>query len=133
MGSTKKRLRPPFARNIMARRKALKWNAHKLAEMAGIPYPTLRDIEAGINYGREETKDAIAKALGASVSDLYKDDSAKGIPDLTAAAAFLSSFQSLSPDLQKIVLAIVHGDIDYASDLTPEFAKKFEPLLEALG
>lgn len=38
-----------------------------------MPYPTLRDIEAGINAGREDTKEALAKALGCTVSDLYID------------------------------------------------------------
>lgn len=116
MGNTKKRAKPPFAKNIVARRKALKWNAHKLAEMAGIPYPTLRDIEAGINYGREETREAIARALGATMADLYEDKSTKGTPDFTDAVAFLSKFQSLSPVRQRFVLALVYNDESYISD-----------------
>ena len=54
-------------------RKSLGWNAHELAEKAGIPYPTLRDIEAGYNHGREETRAAIAAALGCTMADLYVD------------------------------------------------------------
>ncbi|MGE0526156.1 MAG: helix-turn-helix domain-containing protein [Bdellovibrionales bacterium] len=61
----------------MARRKALGWSAERLAEVAKISYPALRDIEAGINKGREETKSALARALGCSLSDLYADAAEK--------------------------------------------------------
>lgn len=73
MKKTGKREKPIFAKNVIARRKSLKWSGHKLAEMADIPYPTLRDIEAGINAGRDETKRAIAKALGTNLSALYSE------------------------------------------------------------
>lgn len=103
-----------------------------MAEKADLPYPTVRDIEAGISNGREETKAALAKALGASISDLHITEDETAVPDFTAAISLLSKFQGLEPDLQKVVLALVHKDISYVSDVSDDFAKKFEPLLKAL-
>lgn len=45
----------------------------RLAQEARIPYPTLRDIEAGISFGLEENKVAIAHALGVPMSELYAE------------------------------------------------------------
>lgn len=81
MKKTKKAEKPAFAKNIVLRRKALGWSATVLAEKAEIPYPTLRDIEAGYNAGKEVTKNKIAKALGASISDLYlEQDNESSMP-----------------------------------------------------
>jgi transcriptional regulator with XRE-family HTH domain len=72
--NAKKKEKPPFARNLILRRKALGWNAHVLAEKARIPYPTLRNIEAGYVDGRRDNQEAIAAALGCSMADLYRED-----------------------------------------------------------
>jgi DNA-binding XRE family transcriptional regulator len=60
-----------LARNIIQGRERLGMSAEEFAELAGIPYPTLRDIEADISGGRQSTKEKIAKALGVGVEDLY--------------------------------------------------------------
>ncbi len=54
------------------------------------------------------------------------------VPSFNGAVSFLSKFGNLEPDLQKVVLAIVYHDLDYAKDLSPEFQSKFEPLLKVL-
>lgn len=78
-----KKEKPLLAKNIVARRKALGWkNANILAEKAKIPYGTLRDIEAGYSGGQPDTREAIAKALGCSVNDLYQDSSAITISEI---------------------------------------------------
>lgn len=70
MGNIKKKEKPIFAQNVMKRRKALRLSSIQFAEKAGIPYPTFRDIQAGISRGTEETKSRIAKALGCQVYEL---------------------------------------------------------------
>lgn len=68
------RIKTPISSNIKALRKAKGWNsAQALAEKADLPYPTLRDIEAGISQGRPETLKKIADVLGVTIADLHKD------------------------------------------------------------
>lgn len=127
MGRPSKREKPPFALNIIARRKGLGWNAHQLAEMAEIPYPTLRDIEGGVNAGREDTKSKIAKALKCSVADLYDtgEVSAPVRPpphELTTlieaperalhstVASILKELLITEPDVRAATLAVLYGD-----------------------
>lgn len=62
----------------------------KLAQKANLPYPTVRDIMAGISGGRRSTQDAIAKALGCSVAELYKP------PQPTKASDMLELEQTLA-------------------------------------
>lgn len=71
---TTKGEKPLLSKNIVRARKALGMTAMDLAEKAGIPYPTLRDIEAGYNHGLLETHEKIAAALSLSVADLYRDE-----------------------------------------------------------
>lgn len=66
----------PLALNIIQRRKARGFkSAEKFAEALGIPYGTIRDIEAGYSEGQPETKETIAKFFKCTVSDLYASDS----------------------------------------------------------
>lgn len=74
---TKLKQKPLFALNLISRRKSKGWNAERLAEEAGIAYPTLRDIEAGISGGRPKTKEAIASALDCTVDDLNQKQSSQ--------------------------------------------------------
>lgn len=73
---TEKGEKPTLAKNIIRMRKSRGWkSAEKFAEDAGIPYGTIRDIEAGYSEGQPETKRLIAKALGCTVEELYIDPS----------------------------------------------------------
>lgn len=68
MGKTEK---PLLARNIITRRKALGLNQAALAHAVGVHVNTIKDIERGLSEGRPDTRQAIATALGCSVSDLF--------------------------------------------------------------
>ena len=129
LGKTSKRPKPLFAQNIVSKRKAMGWNAHELAERAGIPYPTLRDIEAGINFGREDTRVAIAQALGATMAELYEGE--RMVPNFAQTAEFLSKLSTLSPVRRGFVLAIVYSDASYLDDTSPVLSQAFETLAEA--
>lgn len=127
MKRTGKTAKPIFAKNIISARKALGWSANKLAERARIPYPTLRDIEAGYNHGREETRKAIADALGQTMAALYIDAPAEAgleIPKVTEAAELLSKFASLSPPLQSIALTVIYQDTTFLEAIPPALAKE---------
>lgn len=133
-----KNKKPALAKNIIRRRRALAWSALKLSEKAEMPYPTLRDIEAGVSGGRPENLRKIAKALGCKVSDLRagedSDIVSAPIPEVSSAADLLSKFSGLSPNLQKVVLAIVYKDPSYAADLPKSFGelgRSLGPLLKA--
>jgi transcriptional regulator with XRE-family HTH domain len=144
MARPSKREKPVFAINIVAKRKARGWNAHNLAEKARIPYPTLRDIEAGINAGREETKEAIARALECSVSELYDDGTSreirptpnqlKGLIESTPdeipfgpLSLVMERFSKEPPEVRAAVLALLFDDESisepYLADTTSTRAK----------
>jgi transcriptional regulator with XRE-family HTH domain len=133
LGKTTKKVKPPFAQNIQERRRLLGWNAHTLAEKAGIPYPTLRDIEAGYNAGREETKSAIAKALSCSLADLYQEPNqeAHQLPDVRGAAELLAKFQAAPREIQNLVLGILYKDEAYLVRSPAEFRQNAIKLLKA--
>lgn len=120
--------------NVSKKRKAKGFlKAEEFAHRAGIAISALKDIERGVSEGHIDTRRSICATLKCSLEELYHEGGPSGpVPDFTSAAAFLSSFQGLEPVLQMVVLAIVHKDVGYAADLPPEFAKKFEPFLEAL-
>lgn len=73
MGRTSKREKPIFAINASARAKGLGMSGQELAQAARLPYPTVRDIMAGISNGLEESRVAIAKALDSSLAELYSE------------------------------------------------------------
>lgn len=73
MGRRPKKEKPLLARNIVARRRALGWTGMDLAKEAKLPYPTVRDIEAGDSGGWLITRQKIAKALGCTESELHHD------------------------------------------------------------
>jgi transcriptional regulator with XRE-family HTH domain len=104
--------KPTLAKNIITRRKALGWNAQTLATKAKIPYPTLRDIEAGISGGREATKEAIAKALGCSLDDLRTPP---GWKERTPEESFELAKQALSSSATDLPL-------DFLADFLRRFA-----------
>lgn len=123
-----------LGRNIAERRRALGYhNAEGFAEAAEISISGLRDIERGVSEGRIETRQAIANRLNCSVSELYHDkDSAPKAQDLRSSALLLSTFADLSPDLQKVVLALIYKDSSIAKDIPSPARHKFEALLKAL-
>lgn len=73
-----KREKPQWVKNFILKRKSKGWKAKQLAEQARIPYPTLRDIESGKSGGLEINKQAIAKALGWSMAEMYSGESIFG-------------------------------------------------------
>lgn len=60
-----------FVKNIIRRRKNLGWTQADLAEQANMAISTLKNIELGKSDGWPGTKEAIARALGCSIEDLY--------------------------------------------------------------
>lgn len=71
MGKTKKNRKSTFAQNLILRRKELGFSsAVDFAASAKIPYPTVRNIEAGVSDGSRSTREAIAKALKTTVDIL---------------------------------------------------------------
>lgn len=52
VNNTKKNQKSSFAKNIILRRFDMGLSGEKFAEFVGIPYGTIRDIEAGISKGR---------------------------------------------------------------------------------
>lgn len=73
MEKTRKNKSSFLAANIVSRRIALGFrSAEDFAEVAEIPYPTLRDIEAGYSMGRPATIQKIARAMNCTMDELYK-------------------------------------------------------------
>lgn len=73
MDKAKKFKQSPLADNIVSRRIALGFrSAEAFAERADVPYPTLRDLEAGYSMGRPATIQKIAAALGCSMDELLQ-------------------------------------------------------------
>lgn len=99
---TQGKVRSVLATNIRMRRKQKKWSAQKLAEIAEIPYPTLRDVELDYHQPRKETVAAIAKALECEVEDLYQREIKTEWTELTAKElnGLLGRFISENEDLK---------------------------------
>lgn len=70
--TTKKKPKSVLAKNIIDGRNRLGLSAEKFAELAKIPYPTLRDVEAGMSGGRPATLKKIATALNCEPWELSK-------------------------------------------------------------
>lgn len=115
-----------FAENIKRYRKAAGFqSAEVFAEKLKIPYPTYRDIEAGVSEGRLELRSAIAETFNCTIADFYKDQKNPRGYDFSVAGDFLSTFSDLSPDYQKIVLALVYMKPHLARDVPAKTAKDF--------
>lgn len=63
MNKTNKKTKSVVAENLIHSRIKLGLTAEKFAEYLGIPYPTLRDIEAGLSNGSPATLKIIAEKL----------------------------------------------------------------------
>ena len=70
MRKTWKYQKSTFAINLIMRREKLGLTAEKFAELAAIPYPTLRDLEVGRTQGSLRTKEKIAQALSTTIDAL---------------------------------------------------------------
>lgn len=92
-------------------------SALALAEKAGIPYPTLRDIEAGYSGGHIETRKAIANALGCSMADLYKEPD----PD-----SFSKDENKIIEEIGQKIADVVMGKAKPELKLEPEIARIVE-------
>ena len=109
MESTKKKWAEILSDNIVSRRVALGFrSAEKFAETADIPYPTLRDIEAGISGGRPATLQKIAKALKCTIDDLTRENnveaSAHTSPLISEAISILTTFNE--EQLERALVAL---------------------------
>lgn len=56
---------------IARRRDSLGWTQERLADESGVTLTVIKDMERGVKEGRLDTRRAIVKALGCSLSDLY--------------------------------------------------------------
>ena len=100
--------KPPLARNIVLRRKALGWkSAIEFAEALGMPYPTLRDIETGASGGRKENIEKIAKKLNCTVSDLYSESKSSARSEDSLVARIIELLPSASEEKLKAVLDLL--------------------------
>lgn len=70
MEKSGKNKKSTFAKNLILRRTDLGMSAEEFAEFAEMPYPTIRDIEAGASSGNPATRAKIAAKLKCSVDDL---------------------------------------------------------------
>jgi transcriptional regulator with XRE-family HTH domain len=114
-----KKEKPALAKNIIARREARGWNAETLAEKADVPYPTLRDIEAGISRGRPNTIEAISIALKCKADDLYETSLSE------QETALLDLFrQARSDDLRADILDVVRSAIALNNNSKPALRGK---------
>lgn len=71
LGKTRGKIKSTFVQNIVTRRRALGWNQIDLAEKAELGVNTIKSIERGASQGWPSTKEAIARALGCEVDDLF--------------------------------------------------------------
>lgn len=116
MGKTPK---PIWARNIMARRKALGFaSADDFAEHIGMSSATYRDIEAGVSEGRYENRETIAHGLRCSVADLYQGTNEIILADFSGASDFLGDFSDAPPGVRKVLLSLLYDDQAYLRDVS---------------
>lgn len=89
MENTRKKIKPDLARNIISRRNLRDWSAEELSKRCDVPYPTLRDIEAGISGGSTKTLSKVASALECSIEELTGGFSPPKAPPTVDAMATL--------------------------------------------
>jgi transcriptional regulator with XRE-family HTH domain len=136
--NTSKRDRSTFIKNVIVARKAKGWSASTLAEKAGVPYPTLRDLESGRNYGRHETKEAIAAALGKTVDELNQvagaapSTSTITPEDIISLIDPILKIAGVSQDKRGLILALVLEDASYFRTLSPSQIAHAQSLLKVL-
>lgn len=78
VGKMTKKTNSYFTENVRRLRRAKGFrSAEAFAETADIKYPTYRDIEAGESEGHPETRQKIARALGVTEADLFRDPNSR--------------------------------------------------------
>lgn len=84
MGKVPIEKRSHLAQNMIKRRRVKGWNQEALAHEAGIHHNIVKKIETDKGEGERETREAIAKALGCTLSELYmpSNDAIKKAIDL---------------------------------------------------
>lgn len=107
-----KKIKSVFAANIVARRKLLGLSQEKLAAKANIGLNTLKHIELDISGGWPGTKEAIAKALNCTVSDLYQEDtSKKQTANIEEFQKLLTLWANASETKRQILIKYLEEDI----------------------
>ena len=86
-------------------RKQKNWSQEELADNAGVGYSTLVKIENGINFGRRETHQKIAKALEVSASYLIYGQENEPDQEQPKIFYYLSADPNLSPAAKKRIEA----------------------------
>lgn len=85
-----------------------------LAEKAEVSLRTLQDIE----YGKSKEPgllnvSKIARALNITTDALIEGQMGTPLPDYSSVAKTLEAMSQLDPDFQRIVLSLIHGDVEY--------------------
>lgn len=68
---TTEQLRQQWGNAVSARRSALEMSQRKLARLAGLGQDTVSAIERGEHGGSDQTRMALARALGVEVHELF--------------------------------------------------------------
>lgn len=96
-----------FAINLIKGRKTLGMSALEFSEFAGIPYPTLRDLEVGRTSGRTKTLQKIAHALNTTVDALNTPQAPAIEGKLDLIMGVISALKGLDESQLGIVLRLV--------------------------
>lgn len=137
MAKIEKSQRPPFAKNISERRKALGLSQAELAHKVGTHRNTIADIERGTSEGRPDTRQAIASVLGRSVGELFASQESQSlvVPEAVRKNAnelFSWLFQSDEQDLSKYRKTVAEQD-DSIRRLNAEIDLAGRDIVEALA
>lgn len=98
---TSKYQKSTFALNVIAGRESMGLTAEKFAELADIPYPTLRDLEVGRTQGSLKTKTKIATALNTTVDQLHAPRSHSMITGADNRSNLLAQLITILPTLNE--------------------------------
>ena len=114
MAKINKTQRPPFAKNISKRRKELGMSQSELADKIGAHRNTIADIERGVSEGWPDTREAIAKALKCSVSDLFVEKSPSGatVPTYDDVLLLLSLFGKVEPSDRSSIVSMLERAVE---------------------
>jgi transcriptional regulator with XRE-family HTH domain len=119
MGKLKLARRSALARNIKALRTAKGWSQFELAEKVGTHENIIGKIERDQGEGEFATREAIADALGVTVSDLYLDETnpPRIGASFEAGARVLTALAGAKSVRKNVVLYLLLKDEHYLEEL----------------